>query len=345
VYGGRTVLDVHAHVSAPMGGMGQVNMLLQSMNGVFPSPVDGPTAAQFGLDDEAFAVSVGRHLDYIDERDIDVQILGPRPFLMNGFMEGHLLPAWTRVVNDAIRKQCTMHPDRFLGACQLPQDVHAPDAGHCLAELHRCVDDYGFVAVYISPDPEGRRNGPGLHDRWWDPLYSELEERRLPIIVHGTNCLDPRFTHVPHSYQLGFVAEQYWAGQVMAHSDVFDRFPGLQVVICHCGGALDRWIPTDPHLAQKDLSANLFYDTCAHDLPYLEAAIRQRGVPRMLFGTEAPGSGRSVRPETGRSADDLVPVIAAFDFLSEDDKLAIFHDNPAKVFPAMAELGGGSGGG
>jgi len=336
MYQGSKVLDVHAHVSAPMGGMAQMSMLMQAMNGTMASPIDTAAAEQFGLGDEDFAVSVGRHVAYIDERDIDVQILGPRPFLMQGWMAEHLLPAWTRMVNDSIAKQCRMHPDRFLGACQLPQNIHAPDAGHCLAELDRCVAEHGFVGVYVSPDPEGRRNGPGMAERWWDPLYERCQDLGLPIIVHGTNCLDARFRHVPHNYQLGFVAEQYWAGQVLGHSDVFDRFPGLRVVICHCGGALDRFIPTDPHLPQRDLSANLFYDTCAHDLHFLEAAIKQRTVARMVFGTEAPGSGRAVRPDTGRTADDLVPVIGGLGFLSDADKRAIFHDNPAKLFPKMA---------
>lgn len=342
MFHGRTVLDVHAHVSHPMGGMGMLYMFMQGRNGAIPSPIGTAQASFFGLDDAAFEVSVGGHVAYIDERQIDVQVLGPRPFLMLGGMADHLFPAWTRAVNDAIAKQCSMHPDRFLGACQLPQNVHAPDASHCLDELRRCVDGLGFVGVYLSPDPEGLRNAPGLAERWYDPLYAECETRRLPIIVHGTNCRDPRFQHVPHSYQLGFVAEQYWAGQVLSHSDVFDRFPGLQVIICHCGGALDRWIPTDPHLSQKDLADNLFYDTCAHDELFLECAIRQRGVHRMVFGTEAPGSGAAPRPghPTSRSGDDLVPVIGSFDFLTPEQKDSIFHDNPRRLFPAMASLRG-----
>jgi hypothetical protein len=57
----------------------------------------------------------------------------------------------------------------------------------------------------------------------------------------------------------------------------------------------------------------------------------------MLFGTEAPGSGSTIRPETGTSADDLVPAIDAFEFLSEQDKLDLFDENPARLFPAMAK--------
>jgi predicted TIM-barrel fold metal-dependent hydrolase len=119
---------------------------------------------------------------------------------------------------------------------------------------------------------------------------------------------------------------------------VFDRFPELRVIICHCGGALDRFIPTDHHIAQKDLSENLFYDTCGYDVSFLEAAVKQRGVHQMVFGTEAPGSGGAIRPETGRTSDDLVPVIDGFGFLTKEDKVKIFNTNPAKVIPALAKI-------
>ena len=336
MYNDIRVLDVHGHVSHPFGGMGQTLMFMQAMNSPMPSPIGTEGATQAGLGDEQFAVSVGRHVDQLDDRGIERQVIGPRPFLMQGFMEPHLLPAWTRLVNDAINKQCEMEPDRFLGACQLPQDVHADDAGHMLDELRRCVDEYGFVGVYVSPDPEGRRNAPGMAEDYWNPLYQICQERQLPIVVHGTNCQDPRFAPVPHSYQLGFVSEQYWANQILSHSDVFERYPELKVIICHCGGALDRWIPNDPHLSQKDLTDNLFFDTCAHDEPYLECAIKQRTPARMCFGSEVPGSGGALRQDSGRPADDLVPIIGRFNFLSEAEKVTIFNENPARLFPALA---------
>ena len=165
--------------------------------------------------------------------------------------------------------------------------------------------------------------------------------RGIPIIVHGSNCADPRIDIIPQNYQIGFVWEQYLATQLLSHGDVFERFPELKVVVCHCGGALDRWIKTDPHLSQKDRSKNLFFDTNAPELNFLEAAIRQRTPARMCFGTEVPGSGGAVRPETGRPGDDLVPIIGSFDFLSEEEKHAIFHHNPAHVCPGLGALAQG----
>jgi predicted TIM-barrel fold metal-dependent hydrolase len=338
VYDDVPVLDVHGHVSVPMAANSFL-MLMMGSNTPMDSPIGEPVAgpARVTLDD--FRAAAAGHVKYLDDRNVDVQVIGPRPFLTMGWMEPHLVPAWSRYVNDMIHQQCEFFPGRFLGACLLPQISTAPDISNCISELNRCVLEYGFVAAYASPDPAGRRDTPGMHEPYWYPLYERCQELDIPIIVHGTNSLDPRFRVVPHNYQLGFLTEQYLAGQFLGHSDVFERFPALRVIICHCGGALDRFIPTDHHLPQKDLSANLFYDTCGYDLVFLEAAIRQRGVDRMVFGTEAPGSGRAVRPETGRTSDDLVPIISSFEFLTAADKKKIFNETPARVVPAFAKLG------
>jgi predicted TIM-barrel fold metal-dependent hydrolase len=335
MYDELKVLDVHAHLSAPTVAYALVGQMMAA-NTPIPSPMRA--GGRLAIPEEEWDKSVGRHVSYIDDRMIDVQILGPRPFLMLGWMEPHLLPYWCEYVNDMIAKQCSLRPDRFLGACQLPQLSEAPDTSNCIPELDRCVNELGFVATYVSPDPGGRRATPGMHEPYWYPLYERCESLQVPIIVHGTNSLDPRFRAIPNNYQLAFLTEQYLAVQCLSHGDVFDRYPGLKIVSCHCGGALNRFITTDDHLGQRDLSDNLFFDTCGYDLNFLEAAIKQRGVDQMCFGVEAPGSGQAVRPETGRTSDDLVPVISAFEWLSESDKRKIFHDNPLKVCSALGKV-------
>jgi predicted TIM-barrel fold metal-dependent hydrolase len=329
LYGNMRVFDIHGHVSVPPAALSRLVTMLGA-NTVLPFDLAKGLGIRGAAEDD-FLRSAADHVTFLDDRNIDVQVIGPRPYLMLGWMEEHLLPAWTRYVNDMISQQCRFYPDRFLGACQLPQVSHAADLSGCIAELDRCVNELGFVAAYVSPDPGGRRATPGMHEPYWYPLYERCQSLQVPLIVHGTNSLDPRFRVVPHNYQLGFVTEQYLAVQFLSHGDVFDRFPDLKVVVCHCGGALNRFIATDSHLAQKDLSQNLFYDTCAYDTAFLEAAIKQRGVSQMLFGTEAPGSGGATRPDTGRPGDDLVPVIAAMDFLTDNDRTQIFNLNAARV--------------
>ena len=87
---------------------------------------------------------------------------------------------------------------------------------------------------------------------------------------------------------------------------------------------------------ERDLSNNLFFDTCAYDKYFLGAAIQQRGVGRMVFGTEAPGTGSGpINPDTGKPSDDLIPVLEAMDFLTDADRVKIVHDNPKRVFPLL----------
>jgi len=126
--------------------------------------------------------------------------------------------------------------------------------------------------------------------------------------------------------------DEFVAMQLYSHSKVFETFPKLKIVICHCGGGLNHFIPTDHHIGQKDLRNNLYYHCCAYDVDFLTAAIKHGGVDQMLFGTESPGSGGAVRPETGKPSDDLVPVIDSLEFLSAEDKLNIFQKNPLRVF-------------
>jgi predicted TIM-barrel fold metal-dependent hydrolase len=336
MYNGVKVLDIHAHVFAPGHGMQILAWMLAGNSPLSDDPRrDLP---HFGMTEESWAKTNGEHLALIKDRSIDYQLLGPRPFLMAGWMQRHLLAPWSRFVNNMIARQVSMSPDTFVGAAQLPQDAHAEDLRGCLPELDRCVNELGFKAVYLSPDPTGDRKSPGMDTRYWDPVYERCERLGIPIIVHGTNCTDPRLAPIPTNYQIGFVMEQYLATQLLSHGDVFHRFPELKIVVCHCGGALDRFIKTDPHLSQKDLSKNLFFDTNALDLNFLEAAIKQRTPQRMCYGTEVPGSGTAIRPETGRPGDDLVPIIGGFDFLTEDEKLCIFNRNPAAVCPGLGAL-------
>jgi predicted TIM-barrel fold metal-dependent hydrolase len=326
---GKKVLDVHGHISRPPEYMAYAATCMAA-NG--PAPVKS-----FPISDELLDKFQVRHLKELDEKSIDIQLLGTRPFSAFHWMRPHQQAAWAAYTNDLIARAVKLHPDRFLGMAHLPQHSEL-ETSNCLPELNRCVEALGFVGAYVNPDPGGEQNTPGMNDPYWFPLYERAIELKIGLLVHPAGTKDKRLEHITNNYQFANVIEEYIATQLLSQSDVFERYPELKVTICHCGGALDRWIKTDPHLSQRDLSANLFFDTCAHDIDYLTAAIRQRGVSQMLFGTEIPGSGGAIRPDTGRAADDLVPVIGGFDWLSDADKLKIFNGNPKAVFPQMARL-------
>lgn len=320
MHNGYKVIDVHGHMTTPPH-FRQFAANLVSLN----SP------QKFELSDEQLDRAQERHFKVMDERNIDVQLLGPRPVAMWHWMRPFLQEVWCRVTNDVIARICKLHPDRFVGMAQLPQNSKL-DTRNCIRELERCVKELGFVGAYLNPDPAGDKQTPGMDDEYWYPLYEKAQELDIPLVVHPSVSYDRRIEIIPHNYQMNNYIEEFIALQLLTHSNVFQTFPRLRVLICHCGGALNRFIPTDHHIAQKDLSKNLFFDACAYDVNFLTAAIKQKGVDQMLFGTEAPGSGGAVRPDTGRPSDDLVPVIDSLEFLSSEDKLKIFHKNPLKVF-------------
>src|SRR5207249_12175305 len=79
---------------------------------------------------------------------------------------------------------------------------------------------------------------------------------------------------------------------------------------------------------------NLWFDTCVHDREFMKAAFHQKGVDRIMFGTEAPGAGTRARraddegPKlAGRPADDLLPVVDSLETLTASDKENIFHQD------------------
>src|SRR5579875_2460012 len=96
VYNGVKVFDVHSHVSVPPASNAFLASLMAS-NTAMRSPLSQGGRTQ--VSEEEFRAAAARHLAYMDDRDIDVQIIGPRPFMQLGFMAPHLIESWARYVN------------------------------------------------------------------------------------------------------------------------------------------------------------------------------------------------------------------------------------------------------
>lgn len=344
MYNRQKVIDVHGHMSTPPHFRAYAYNLI-----ALRSPGDGALE----ISDELMETALGRHLKMMDERNIDIQMISPRPVAMMHWEAAFLVEKWTRTTNDIIHQQLKMHPDRFVGIAQLPQNSKL-DTRNCVPELERCVKELGFVGALINPDPGGDRQTPGMNTEYWFPLYEKAQALKAPLIVHPSISRDPRIEVIPHNYQYNNITEETLATLLLEHSDVFERFPELKIIICHCGGALTRTIsrgrPSGEQSGgqvgmgiraqrgprRRDVSNNLFFDTCAYDKDFLATAIKQRGTDRMLFGTEAPGTGSGVmNPETGKPSDDLIPIIDSMEFLKPEDKMKIFAGNAGRIFPLL----------
>ena len=79
MYNGVPVLDVHGHVSVPFSANSFL-MLMMGSNTPMDSPIGQPKAGPAGVTIEEFRAAAADHARYLDERAIDVQVIGPRPF-------------------------------------------------------------------------------------------------------------------------------------------------------------------------------------------------------------------------------------------------------------------------
>src|SRR5262249_45333543 len=211
---------------------------------------------------------------------IDAQIISPHPLQFHGWMEDEIqFKSWINYQNDLAFKIVQARPDVFVGSCQVPQRADAKDTEHCLEELERCVTELAVAAVYVSPDPNGKGNTPPLHAPYWYPLYQRCQELGVPILIHGTDVVNPNFhaMEMNRYFEFNFMVPQSIATVILRqHPEIFERFPGLRIIVCHCGGFLDRLGENAPFRAKRNKdrpSQGLFYDTRAYELDVLAVAI------------------------------------------------------------------------
>jgi 4-oxalmesaconate hydratase len=323
------IIDSHGHLVAPPELYEFQATLLASRG------YQGRRSPNIG--DDRIQQYLDTLIDTMDSVGTDVQFISPRPYLlMHSQTPPRIVETFVVAANDLIADQVKRRPDRLRGVCALPQSP-LRDPGTCVDELTRCVEELGFVGALLDPDPsEGTGTVPPLGDAYWYPLYARLEELDVPALIHSAGCNNGR-----ESYSSHFITEESIAVLSLLESDVFARFPRLRLVVPHGGGSIPyqigRWRAgrlryRDTKESFDDALRRLYFDTVLYNRESLELLFRTCGTDRCLFGTEKPGSG-SARDADGAWLDDLKPVIESIDWLTEDDRAAIFEGNARVVYP------------
>ena len=177
----------------------------------------------------------------MDREGIDVAVLYPSRGLYVLAVDG-LDPALGAAIatayNDWMYDFCSIAPDRMYGAAMVsPFDVES-----ATTEARRAVQELGMKAVFLRPNIV---NGRNWHDRYYDPLWTEIERLGVPLGFHeGSNALLP---------QVGDRFETYWTHHVCCHpmemmlslvsmigGGVLERFPGLKVGFLEANCS---WVP------------------------------------------------------------------------------------------------------
>ena len=143
-----------------------------------------------------------------------------------------------RRANDDLAESVRATPDRFGGFATLA--TQDPDAA--AAELERAVTDLGLVGALINGHCQGRY----LDDPAYERLFASAESMGVPIYLHPTTphpavmaaWFAPYVDDGMHLASWGFGAETGTHVLRLIYSGLFDKFPGLQMIIGHLGEML-----------------------------------------------------------------------------------------------------------
>ena len=292
-------------------------------------------------DDEIRASIVNGQLKLQQERGTDLTIFSPRAAGMGHHLgDASTSEAWASACNELIHRVCKLFPRNFIGGGMLPQSA-AVSPKNCIAELERCVRDYGFVGVNLNPDPSGGYwTDPPLSDTYWYPIYEKLVELSVPAMIHVSHACNPAY-HTTGSHYLNGDTTAFM--QLMT-SNVFKDFSDLKLIIPHGGGAVPYHWGRFRGLAQvmklpdlrEHLLKNVFFDTCVYHLPGQELLAKVIPVDNILFASEMIGAVPGVDPETGHNFDDTKRYIDQLP-LSASDKAKIFEGNARRVYGRLTQ--------
>ena len=176
------------HLAAPARGVADEQIEAHKA-GKAPPPRPAIT------DDEIRETITGGQLKLQRERGTDLTIFSPRAAGMGHHLgDASTSEAWAAACNELIHRVCTLFPKNFIGVAMLPQSARVWPK-NCLAEIDRCVNEYGFVGVNLNPDPSGGHwQDPPLGDRYWYPVYEKMVEYDIPAMVHVSAACNPAFT-------------------------------------------------------------------------------------------------------------------------------------------------------
>ncbi len=336
------IIDCHGHyTTAPKAHEEYRKRQIEALK----NPSAAPGKAGFDITDDQIRESLEKsQLKLQNERGTDLTIFSPRA----GGMGHHIgnegtSKDWSERCNELIHRVCALYPKNFIGVCQLPQSPGVRPGAACIAELERCVKEYGFIGCNLNPDPSGGYwTDPPLTDKWWYPLYEKMVELEVPAMVHVSASCNPNF----HFTGAHYINADTSAFMQFLTSDLFKDFPGLKFIIPHGGGAVPyhwgryRGIAQDmgrPPLKELLLN-NVFFDTCVYHRPGIELLLKVIPIDNILFASEMVGAVRGIDPETGQYYDDTKRYIDAIDWLSAADKDKLFHGNAGRVYGRLHKI-------
>ena len=163
------IIDCHGHyTTAPKALEAWRNRQIAGIK----EPSAMPQVSELKISDDELRESIkSNQLAKMQERGSDLTIFSPRAsFMAHHIGDFQVSSTWAAICNELIYRISQLLPDHFVGCAMLPQSPGV-DPKTCIPELEKCINEYGFVAINLNPDPSGGHwTSPPLTDKHWYPI-------------------------------------------------------------------------------------------------------------------------------------------------------------------------------
>jgi 4-oxalmesaconate hydratase len=332
------IIDIHGHYTTAPRALEAWRA--RQIAGI-KDPAQRPRVEELRISDDELRESIETNqLRKMRERGIDLTVFSPRAsFMAHHIGDFSVSQTWAGICNDLCYRVAGLFPEHFAPCAMLPQSPGV-DPATCIAEMVRCVEELGFVAINLNPDPSGGHwTSPPLTDRHWYPIYEKMVELDVPAMIHVSTSCNACF----HTTGAHYINADTTAVMQLIQGDLFKDFPQLRFVIPHGGGAAPYHWGRYRGLAQElgkpllseQLLRNVFFDTCVYHQPGIDLLTRVIPVDNILFASEMIGAVRGIDPETGFAFDDTRRYVEAADRLSAGERRQIYETNARRVYPRL----------
>jgi 4-oxalmesaconate hydratase len=331
------IIDIHGHYTThPQSLEDWRNLQVAGLKD--PSKAPKPSDLKIS-DDELRETIENNQLKKMKERGADLTVFSPRAsYMAHHIGDFQTSATWAAINNELCARIAKMFPQNFAGAAMLPQSPGV-DTKTCIAELDKCINEYGFVGLNLNPDPSGGHwTSPPLTDRYWYPIYEKMVEYDIPAMVHVSTSCNACF----HTTGAHYINADTTAVMQLIQGDLFKDFPTLKFVIPHGGGAAPYHWGRYRGLAQamnkplldEHLLNNMYFDTCVYHQPGIDLLTRVIPLKNVLFASEMIGAVQGIDPQTGHYYDDTKRYIEAA-AITPQERHMIYEGNARRVYTRL----------
>ena len=246
-------------------------------------------------------------LRQMDENGMEMMILSLNAPAVQAVPDPVAADELARRANDFLAEQVARRPDRFQAFAALPMQ----DPDKAIQELERCMKQLNFRGALVNGFSQvGTADKVAYYDApQYEPFWAACEQLRAPFYLHPRNPL-PAWAQIydGHPWLLGptwaFAQETAVHALRLMASGLFDRHPGLEIILGHLGEGLpysmwridhrNAWVQAPKGYPAKKkfceyFQANFYLTTSGNfRTQTLIDAILEIGADRILFSTDWP---------------------------------------------------------